>query len=54
MLVMIVHGAMPIREIDDQISALMFLVVLFMWIFMFNFVSLVKIINLEKEFYIVV
>ena len=39
MLVMIVHGAMPIGDTDDKIRALMFLVVLFMWVFVFNFLD---------------
>ena len=44
---MIVQPAIPVREIYDKISALMFLVVMFLWDFMFHFGSVIKIINLE-------
>jgi hypothetical protein len=47
MLVMIVHAAIPISEIDDRIMALMFLVVLFLWDFVFHLGSVFKIKNLE-------
>jgi hypothetical protein len=46
-LVMIVQTAIPVREIDDKISAEMFLVELFLWDFRFHFGSVFKIINLE-------
>ena len=36
MLVMTVRASVPISETDDKISALTFLVVLFMWVFIFN------------------
>ena len=39
MLAMIIHAAIPIRETDDRNSALMFLVILFLWNFMFHFGS---------------
>jgi hypothetical protein len=47
MLVMIVHAAVPVKEIGDKVSALMFVVVLFVWNIMFHFGSVLKIINLE-------
>ena len=46
MLVMILQAAIPIKEIDDRIIALMFLVDLFLWSFKFHFGSVFKIINL--------
>jgi len=36
---MTVHAAIPISGTDNEISAVMLLVVLFMWVFIFNFVS---------------
>jgi hypothetical protein len=47
MLVMIVQAAIPVREIDDRISAQIVLVDLFLWSFKFHFGSVLKIINLE-------
>ena len=47
MLVMIVQAAIPVKEIDDRISALMFLVGLFLWNFKFHFGSAFKIIKPE-------
>jgi len=44
---MTVPAAIPVREIDDKISAIMLLVVLFLWNFMFHFGSVFKIMNLE-------
>ena len=47
MLVMIVQAAIPVRENDNRINALMLLVDLFLWNFKFNFGSVLKIIKLE-------
>lgn len=47
MLVMIVQAAIPIREIDDRISAMMVLIGVFLWILTFHFGSVLRIINLE-------
>ena len=47
MLVMIVQAAAPVKEIDDRIITLMFLVNLFLWSFKFHFGSVFKIIKLE-------
>jgi len=47
MLVMIVQAAMPVKEIDDRIIALMFLVDLFLWSFRFHFGSVFRIMKLE-------
>jgi len=47
MLVMIVQAAIPVKEINDRIIALMFFVDLFLWSFKFHFVSVFKIIKLE-------
>ena len=47
MLAMIVQAAIPVKEIDDKISALMFLVGLFLWNFKFHFGSVFKIMKLE-------
>ena len=47
MLAMIVQAAIHIRETDDRISALIFLVKVFLWNFIFHFGSVFKIINLE-------
>jgi len=47
MLVMIVQAAIPVRETDDRISALMLLVDLFLWNFVFHFGSVFKIIKLN-------
>jgi hypothetical protein len=44
---MTVPAAIRVRETDDKISAIMLLVVLFLWNFMFHFGSVFKIINLE-------
>ena len=49
MLVMIVHTSIPISEIDDRITALRFLPVLFLLDFMFHFGSVFRIKNLEYE-----
>ena len=47
MLVMIVQAAIPIKEIDERINALMFLIGAFLWIITFHFGSVLRIINLE-------
>jgi len=47
MLVMIKQAAIPVRETDYRISALMLLVDLFLWNFEFHFGSVFKIIKLE-------
>jgi hypothetical protein len=47
MLVIIVHRAMPVKEIDDKNRALIFLVILFLLDFIFHFGSVFKIRNLE-------
>jgi hypothetical protein len=44
---MIVQIAIPVKEIGDKISALMFLIVLFLCGFKFHFCSVFKIKNLE-------
>jgi hypothetical protein len=47
MLVIIVQAAIPIKEIDDKISAPILLVVLFLWVLKFHFGSIFRIKNLE-------
>jgi hypothetical protein len=47
MLAMAVHIIIPVREIDDSTSALVFLGFLVLWDFKFHFGSVFKIINLE-------
>lgn len=47
MLLMIVQAAIPIKETDERISALMFLIVVFLWILTFHFGSVLRIMNLE-------
>jgi len=47
MLVMVVQATNRVKEIDDRISVLMFLVGLFLWNFKFHFGSIFKIIKLE-------
>jgi len=47
MLVMTVQAVIPVREIEDRISAQVFLVDLFLWNFKFHFGSVFKIMNLE-------
>lgn len=47
MLMMIVQITIPVKEIDDKITAVMFFVVSFLWDFRFHFGSVFKIINLE-------
>jgi hypothetical protein len=47
MLVMIVQIAMPVREIDDRITAVMVFVVSVLWDLKFHFGSVFKIMNLE-------
>jgi len=47
MWVIIVQAAIPLKETDDRISALMFLVGLFLLNFKFHFGSAFKIIKLE-------
>ena len=42
-----VQTVIPVREIDDKISAVMFFVVSFLWDFRFHFGSVFKVINLE-------
>ena len=42
-----VQAALPIRENDDRINALMLLVGLFLWNFRFNFGSVFKIMEIE-------
>jgi hypothetical protein len=44
---MTVHSIIPVREIDDRIMALVFLVVLILWDWIFHFGSAFKIINLK-------
>ena len=51
MLAMIVQVDIPVREIDDWITAQAFLVGLFLWHFKFHFGSVFKIINLEYEIF---
>jgi hypothetical protein len=45
--VIILQTIIPVREIDDKISTVMFLVASFLWDFTFYFGSVFKIINLE-------
>jgi len=47
MLVKIVQAVNPLREIEDRITAQVFLIDLFLWDFKFHFGSVLKIINLE-------
>ena len=47
MLVIIVQTAIPVKETDEKIITLMFLVDLFLWSFKFHFGSVFKIIKLE-------
>ena len=47
MLIMITQAAILIKEIDERIIALMFLVDLFLWSFKFHFGSVFKIIKLK-------
>jgi hypothetical protein len=47
MLAMIVQAAIPVKETDDRISALIFLVAMFLWNFKFHFGSVFKIMKLE-------
>jgi len=47
MLVMIVQAAMPVREIEDRISAQILLVDLFLFAFKFHLGSVFRIIKLE-------
>jgi len=47
MLVMIVQTAIPVKEIVDRISALIFLIGLFLWNFEFHIGSVFRIIKLE-------
>jgi hypothetical protein len=47
MLAMIVQAAIPIKEIDDSIRALILLIEVFLWSFIFHFGSVLRIINLE-------
>jgi cellobiose-specific phosphotransferase system component IIC len=48
---MTVHITIPVKEIDDKITAVMFFVVSFLWDFGFHFGSVFKIINVEKEIF---
>jgi len=47
MLVMIVQIIIPVREMDDRITAVIFFVVSGLWDLKFHFGSVFKIINLE-------
>jgi len=47
MLAMMVHAANPVMEIDARVSALIFLVFLFLEAFRFHFGSVFRIMNLE-------
>jgi hypothetical protein len=47
MLVIIMQAAIPVRKTNYKISALIFLVVLFLCDFKFHFGSVFKIINLD-------
>lgn len=47
MLVTSVHASIPISEMEDRTTALIFLVVLFLWDFIFHFGSVFRIKNLE-------
>jgi len=51
MLAMIVQAAITVKEIDDRIIALIFLVDFFLWSFKFHFGSVFKIIKLEWEIF---
>jgi hypothetical protein len=42
-----VEAVIPVREIDGRIEALMLLIGLFLWNFIFTFGSVFKVINLE-------
>ena len=44
---MIVQAAIPLKETENKISALIFLVGLFLWDFKFHFGSVFKIMKLE-------
>jgi hypothetical protein len=44
---MTVHAAVPVNGFDDRIIAVIFLVVLFLWDFVFHFGSVFMIRNLE-------
>jgi hypothetical protein len=44
---MIVQITIPVKEIDDKTTAVVFFVVSFLWNFKFHFGSVFKIINLE-------
>jgi len=47
MLLINVQTAIPVREIDDKISGVIFFVVSFLWNFRFHFGSVFEIINLD-------
>jgi len=47
MLVIIVQAINPVREIEGNISAQVFLIDLFLWDFKFHFGSALEIMNLE-------
>jgi hypothetical protein len=47
MVVIIVQAAIPVREIDNEISALILLFGLFLWNFKVRFGPLFRIMNLE-------
>lgn len=47
MLVITVQTTMPVREIEDRITAAVFFVVSVLWDLKFHFGSVFKIINLE-------
>jgi len=47
MLVMTVQAVIPVKEIVNSISALTFLIGLFLWNFRFHFGSVFRIIKLE-------
>jgi hypothetical protein len=51
MLVMTVQITIPVTEINEKITAVMFFVVSFLWDFRFHFGSVFKIINLEYEIF---
>jgi len=48
---MIVQIAIPVKEIVDRISALIFLNGLFLWNFKFHFGSVFRIMKLEYEIF---
>lgn len=48
---MIVHAAIPSREIDDRSNAWIFLVFLFLWDLKFHFGSVFRIMKLEYEIF---